>query len=114
MREHMADQPIALEAYERLAEAYAAHIDTKAHNAFYERPAMLALLPIIAGRRVLDAGCGPGAYAEWLVDQGAEVVGVDISQRMVELARRRLKGRASVIHADLSAPIDSLASESFD
>jgi hypothetical protein len=41
----MADQPIALDAYQALAEAYAAVIDTKPHNAYYERPATLSLMP---------------------------------------------------------------------
>ncbi|MCZ7544674.1 MAG: hypothetical protein M5R40_14640 [Anaerolineae bacterium] len=54
------DQPIARDAYEALAERYAALIDDKAHNAHYERPAMLALLPDVAGlaraRRRLRAG----------------------------------------------------------
>ena len=50
------DKPIALAAYEKLAERYAALIDTKPHNAYYERPAMLSLLPKIQGKHVLDAG----------------------------------------------------------
>jgi len=50
------DQPIALQAYEALADAYAAHIDTKPHNAYHERPATPSLLPDVKGLRVLDAG----------------------------------------------------------
>ena len=53
-------KPLALEAFEQLAEAYARLVDTKPHNAYYERPATLSLLPDVAGLRVLDAGCGPG------------------------------------------------------
>lgn len=34
----MAEKPIALDAYEALAESYAAAVETKPHNAFYERP----------------------------------------------------------------------------
>src|SRR5262249_42346110 len=56
----MEEKPIALEAFNQLAEAYAARIDTKAHNAFYDRPAVLSLLPPVGGKRVLDAACGPG------------------------------------------------------
>jgi SAM-dependent methyltransferase len=110
----MRGKALALDAYEKLAEAFAAHVDTKSYNAFYERPATLGLLPPIAGLRVLDAGCGPGAYTEWLVEHGAEVVGIDVSPRMVELANQRLKGRASIVHADLGAPLDFLESASFD
>lgn len=110
----MAEEPIALEAYEELAEAFAARVETKAHNAFYERPAMLALLSAVEGRRVLDAGCGPGVYAEWLVEHGAEVVGLDVSPKMVELAGRRLQGRARIIQADLGQPLNFLEADSFD
>ena len=110
----MAEEPIALEAYEELAEAFEARVGTKAHNAFYERPAMLALLPEVEGKRVLDAGCGPGVYAEWLVEHGAEVVGLDVSPKMVELARQRLRQRAVVMRANLEEPLNFLETESFD
>lgn len=44
----------------------------------------------LAGRKVLDAGCRVGDYAAALVRQGArEVVGVDLSARCVEEARRK-------------------------
>ncbi len=107
-------EPIALEAYEALAESYAALVDTKPHNAYYERPATLSLLPEVGGRRVLDAGCGPGVYAEWLADGGAEVVAFDASEKMVRLARERLGGKARVLRADLGRPLDFLEDGSFD
>jgi SAM-dependent methyltransferase len=110
----MAQEPIARAAYDELADAFAAWIETKAHNAYYDRPAVLGLLPPAAGKRVLDAGCGPGIYAELLVNLGAEVVGIDASPRMVELANQRLQGRASVIEGDLGRPLDFLESNSFD
>jgi SAM-dependent methyltransferase len=110
----MHEEPIALRAYDALADAYADRIDTKAHNAFYDRPAVLSLLPPVAGRRVLDAGCGPGAYADWLAGHGAEVVGLDVSPRMLDRARLRLRGRAAFVRADLGRPLDFLAPASFD
>lgn len=45
----------------------------------------LALQP---GTRVLDAGCGPGRHALALAQRGIDVVGVDLSDDFVELARR--------------------------
>lgn len=111
----MANAPIAREVFDRLADGYAARIDRKAHNAFYDRPALLSLLPAVAGRRVLDAGCGPGVYAELLAGLGAEVAGVDVSRRMVELARQRLHGKPAMFHvADLGRPLDFLAAGSCD
>jgi len=110
----MTDKPIALDAYEALAEAYAAVIDTKPHNAYYERPATLSLMPEVEGKRVLDAGCGPGVYSEWLIERGAEVVAVDASPKMVELAKRRLGAVTDVRQANLSKPLTFLDSSSFD
>src|SRR5919205_4191680 len=53
-----------------------------------EQPILLALLPDVAGRRVLDLGCGAGQLAHHLATRGAaEVVGVDLSERMLALAR---------------------------
>lgn len=53
-----------------------------------EHDDLLALLPPVAGRRVLDLGCGAGQLAHYLATTGAlEVVGVDISERMLALAR---------------------------
>jgi hypothetical protein len=60
----MHEEPIAMDAFSCLADAYAARIGGKPHNAFYDRPAVLSLLPPVAGQRVLDPGCGPGVSAE--------------------------------------------------
>ena len=57
----MHEQPIALEAFSCLADAYAARIDAKAHNAFYDRPAVLSLLPPVEGRRVSHAAARKGS-----------------------------------------------------
>jgi SAM-dependent methyltransferase len=108
------DSPIALAAYEQLAQGFAERIETKPHNAYYERPATLALLGDVRGLRVLDAGCGPGAYTARLLDQGASVVALDVSPAMVDYARVRAAGRAEVHVADLAAPLDFLTDHSFD
>jgi 2-polyprenyl-3-methyl-5-hydroxy-6-metoxy-1,4-benzoquinol methylase len=50
--------------------------------------ATLSLLPDVNSRRVLDAGCGPGFYSEWLIEHGAEVVAVDAGLKMIELAKK--------------------------
>jgi SAM-dependent methyltransferase len=107
-------RPLAQEAYDELAEDFAAMIDTKPHNAYYERPATLSLLPDVRGKSVLDAGCGPGVYSEWLAGHGADVVALDANEKMVRLARQRLGDSARVILADLESPLEFLADASFD
>ena len=110
----MHQPPIALAAYEALAEAYASRVDTKPHNAFYERPATLSLFPEIQGKHILDAGCGPGVYTEWLVDRGADVVALDVSPKMVELAKKRVGAKAIVMMVDIGQPFPFLHDGSFD
>lgn len=110
----MSDKPIAYDAYQELADNYAAMIDTKPHNAYYDRPAMLALLPDVNGKDVLDAGCGPGAYAEALVKRGARVVAFDASDRMLELAADRLDGTVELLKVDMTKPLADFGNETFD
>ena len=110
----MATLPDLARNYDPFAEAFAARVDTRAYNAHYERPATLSLLPPVAGLRVLDAGCGPGAYCDWLAAHGANVVGIDSSAKMVALAKRRLGGRAEIRQANLTEPLSGLESGIFD
>lgn len=110
----MSDKPLAYEAYQTLADDYARLIDTKPHNAWYERPATLSLLPDVNGKHVLDAGCGPGVYAEELLNRGARVISVDASDRMIELARERLGPQAVIERVDLSLPLTMFADGQFD
>src|SRR5690348_3951070 len=99
--------------YDQMATVYEADASDNAYNAHYDRPAVLELLGDVANKRVLDAGCGPGLYAEELLARGAEVVAVDASEPMVELARRRVRGEATVMRADLNEPLP-FADDEFD
>lgn len=54
------------------------------------RATLLGWLPAdLTGLRVLDAGCGPGMAAIELARRGAEVVAIDLSPTLVDLAHRR-------------------------
>jgi SAM-dependent methyltransferase len=66
--------PPGINDYDSFAEAYAASNENNLINAYYERPAMLALTGDVAGRRILDAGCGSGALFAALRDRGAIVL----------------------------------------
>ena len=57
-------------------------------NDLVEQPALRALLPPLAGASVLDMGCGAGDLAAYCAAQGAaQVAAVDISEKMLALAR---------------------------
>lgn len=104
-----------LAAYEAMADTYAAEVeDQSAWNAMYERPAMIAMLPDVSGKRVLDVGCGTGPISAWVAGHGAEAVGFDLSPSMIRLARKRRIQGASFRVADLSQPLDFLEDHSFD
>jgi ubiquinone/menaquinone biosynthesis C-methylase UbiE len=91
--------------YDAMATVYAADNSTSPYNAFYERPATIAILGKVDGLRILDVGCGAGLLTTWLVDQGAAVTAMDVSPAMLDLARRCVGGRAELVLADLAAPL---------
>jgi magnesium-protoporphyrin O-methyltransferase len=65
------------------------------------RAQLLSWLPQdLTGRRILDAGCGTGAFAVEAARRGADVIAIDLSPTLVELARERAPadlGRGSVM-----------------
>lgn len=64
------------------------------------RATLLSWLPEdLRGRRVLDAGCGTGALAIEAARRGADVVAIDLSTKLVALARQRTP--ASLMHGSL-------------
>ena len=57
---------------------------------YLEQPSALALLGDLNGLSVLDLGCGEGHYTRLLKQLGAsQVLGVDLSSDMIELARQQ-------------------------
>jgi SAM-dependent methyltransferase len=53
-----------------------------------EWPSLRALLPALGGLRILDLGCGYGWFCRWVREHGAaQVLGVDVSERMLARAR---------------------------
>jgi magnesium-protoporphyrin O-methyltransferase len=60
------------------------------------RATLLEWLPAdLKGMRILDAGCGTGAFALAAAKRGADVVAVDISPTLIALGRDRIKGDAA-------------------
>ncbi|MGO4536251.1 class I SAM-dependent methyltransferase [Leifsonia sp. 2MCAF36] len=93
------------QAYDTIAEGYAALNETSLLNEYYNRPALLGLAGDVAGRRVLDAGCGSGPILSDLCERGAIVSGIDSSAGMLEQARQRVGVDADLSVADLADPL---------
>lgn len=57
-------------------------------NDCIETPILLAMLPDIHNKKILDIGCGMGQHAKQYSDMGAKsVLGIDISEKMLKYAR---------------------------
>ena len=83
--------------YDACASQYAANVARRegaeaGRDPFGLLQPLLELLGDLPGRRVLDAGCGEGYLARALTTGGAEVTGIDLSTRLIELARARDPG----------------------
>lgn len=100
--------------YDSFAAEYEEHAATAPYNALYDRPATLELIGDVEGKRVLDAGCGPGIYLAELIDRGAEVLGCDSSPQMVELARARVGDQADLRVHSLEEPFGWVEDHSID
>lgn len=110
----MNDAQRSADQYNTMALDYAADNAESSYNAYYERPATISLLGDVAGRRVLEVGCGAGLLTAWLVDHGATVTALDVSDQMVTLARSAVGERARFLVADLGQPLSFAADHSFD
>ncbi len=72
-----------------VGDAWVRHADEiDAHSAPFGAALLEALAPV-PGRRILDVGCGFGSTAISLARRGADVVGIDLSTRMIDHARSR-------------------------
>jgi len=75
------------------------------------RLGFIATRATLAGRRVVDVGCGGGLLTESLARAGAEVTGIDLAPGMIEVAR--LHGTESGLAIDYRiASAEELAQES--
>lgn len=61
------------------------------------RDLLLSTLPTdMHGMRLLDAGCGTGALAMIAAQRGADVVAIDVSQGLVDIAQKRAPNHLSI------------------
>ena len=81
--------PSIRESYDRIAEAYARELFGELQHKPRDRELLDRFAAMMRGRgQACDMGCGPGQVARYLHDAGVLVFGLDLSPRMVEVARR--------------------------
>ncbi len=76
-----------------------------------EWPNVRALVPDLEGKSVVDLGCGFGWFSRWAADNGAaRVVGIDVSEAMLDEARQHDRTNIEYRQADLEdAPLEPAA-----
>lgn len=78
-------------------------------------PVLFRFLGSVDHKKILDAGCGEGYLSRILAERGANVVAVDYSQKMLEIARKRTpEGYPIDYHHGNCENLDFLESEGFD
>jgi 2-polyprenyl-3-methyl-5-hydroxy-6-metoxy-1,4-benzoquinol methylase len=85
------EDTVSIASYDEMAKYYENYVDTKPWNAYYERPAILSLLPEITNKKILDLGCVGGWYTKFLLDNGADVIAIDVNKNMVEATKNVFK-----------------------
>ena len=83
---------------DHLGDAYLRYSFT--YGTVSEVDTLVDVLDLVPGDRVLDVGCGPGRHSHELARRGYEVVGLDISETFVALARRDAPRGATFVHGD--------------
>lgn len=82
-KQNIYDNEIFFSGYKKLRDN-----EVNANNLF-EIPALFSMMPDLSGKRVLDLGCGFGEHCKRFLELGAsQVVGVDISEKMLEVAKK--------------------------
>lgn len=97
----------------RYANAAGKHGDYNKENVL--NPALFELLGDVSGKRALDAGCGEGYLSRLLEERGAEVVAVDFSQAMVDIAKSRTPSDSTItfLHGNIES-LRGMEDASFD
>ena len=76
-------------AYDREASAWGRRRDEEQHQALVESMVDELAAVVPPPGPILDVGCGPGAHSVAMARRGYDVLGIDVSPRMVQVARAR-------------------------
>lgn len=112
------ERPDENAAYDPIAAEYINHVekhtaDERSVHAVAVR-ALLMLAGDLRGKRICDLACGEGFLSRLLADRGAEVTGVDLSERLVEAARNRSAGARIRYLVDDAQSLPRLPDSTFD
>lgn len=94
----------------KFVEKYYKQIKDINNKNYYERFYIRSLLSDVKNKKVLDAGCGPGIYTNWLLENNSFVTALDFSSEMLKIVQKNAinKNNLKIIETDLNKkiPID--------
>ena len=105
---------ITKKSYDSLAKLYDEKNSSSLANAYYDRPAIISLLPNdLQSKIIVDAGCGSGSLSQYLEEKGVQVIPFDYSQGLINIAKIRLK-TTNIRVANLEDKLDFIEDGSVD
>jgi len=104
----MTDDRVAA-SYDAVAQRYADEIGDELKDKPVDRAWLNLVVELAGGGIVADVGCGPGHVTDYLAEQGARVIGIDVSPGMVAVASSRYQGKDFEIGSLLALPAGDAA-----
>ncbi|WP_295221305.1 class I SAM-dependent methyltransferase [uncultured Chryseobacterium sp.] len=78
---------ITIQSYDQTATEYSSNV-----NSFTILPELDIFTNLIfENGKILDLGCGPGHHSKYFADLGFDVTGIDLSEKMIGIARKNFK-----------------------
>jgi ubiquinone/menaquinone biosynthesis C-methylase UbiE len=111
------DTEEAIRRWDMHAESFTARYGEEGdrHREVLLNPALQECMGPLAGKKVLDAGCGEGYLSRKMVKAGASVTGVDYSPVMLEIARKRTPPELGITyHYGNLEKLEMFGDQSFD
>jgi len=93
------------DTYDTVARAYDARLADELDHKPLDRALLAAFLELAGPGPVADVGCGPGHVTRFLAARHPAVLGLDLSPRMIEIARERAPGLPFAVASMLSLPV---------
>lgn len=96
-------------AYDAVAAAYDRQLGDELDRKPLDRALLAGFAELAGAGRVADVGCGPGHVTRFLAEQHPDVVGIDLSSRMVAIARKRAPELTFAVGSMLALPMEDEA-----
>lgn len=91
--------------YDAVAAAYDAAFADELDAKPLDRALLTAFADLVGPGLICDIGCGPGHITRYLADRHANIIGLDLSSAMIEIARQHAPGLAFTVGSMLNLPV---------